>query len=310
MMGLEAANQIGWTEMRRLMTEEFCPVEEVQRMEHELWNLKVKEFDITLLILMASMSGSKLNRKGIAIEGIKGNGKFTGSNNGNNKNNNRDNTRHNQQNNQRQGNARAMTTAPAEQGSYLVVGLVDQDAVIVCGKKVVHIPVKNKTMGLLHSDLAGPIARVIRKRVYSSELVTNGELHLLFVKKKDGSFPDVYFAPILALPEGTENFVVYCDASHKGYGAVLMQREKVIAYASRQLKKHEENYTTHDLELGAVVFALRLWRHYLYGTKCTMYTDHKSLQYILDQKELNMRQRRWIELLSDYDCEIRYILLV
>ncbi|GJR04635.1 putative reverse transcriptase domain-containing protein [Tanacetum coccineum] len=113
-------------------------------------------------------------------------------------------------------------------------------------------------------------------------------------------------APILALPEGTENFVVYCDASHKGYGAVLMQREKVIAYASRQLKKHEENYTTHDLELGAVVFALRLWRHYLYGTKCTVYTDHKSLQYILDQKELNMRQRRWIELLSDYDCEIRY----
>nr|GEZ15312.1 putative reverse transcriptase domain-containing protein [Tanacetum cinerariifolium] len=83
-------------------------------------------------------------------------------------------------------------------------------------------------------------------------------------------------------------------------------REKVIAYDSRQLKKNEENYTTHDLELGAVVFALRLWRHYLYGTKCTIYTDHKSLQYILDQKELNMRQRRWIELLSDYDYEIRY----
>ncbi|GKF31019.1 putative reverse transcriptase domain-containing protein [Tanacetum coccineum] len=78
-------------------------------------------------------------------------------------------------------------------------------------------------------------------------------------------------AHILALPEGTENFVVYYDVSHKGYGAVLMQREKVIAYASRQLKKHEENYTTHDLELGAVVFALRLWRHYLYGTKCTVY---------------------------------------
>ncbi|GKA12231.1 putative reverse transcriptase domain-containing protein [Tanacetum coccineum] len=84
-------------------------------------------------------------------------------------------------------------------------------------------------------------------------------------------------APILALPEGTENFVVYCDASYKGFRAVLMQREKVIAYASRQLKKHEENYTTHDLELGAVVFALRLWRNYLYGTKCTVYTDHKSL---------------------------------
>ncbi|KAJ9544791.1 hypothetical protein OSB04_024498 [Centaurea solstitialis] len=113
-------------------------------------------------------------------------------------------------------------------------------------------------------------------------------------------------APILALPEGTDNFVVYCDASHQGLGCVLMQNEKVIAYASRQLKVHEKNYTTHDLELGAVVFALQIWRHYLYGTKCTIYTDHKSLQHILDQKMLNMRQRRWVELLSDYDCEIKY----
>ncbi|GJS16153.1 putative reverse transcriptase domain-containing protein [Tanacetum coccineum] len=113
-------------------------------------------------------------------------------------------------------------------------------------------------------------------------------------------------APILALPEGSEDFVVYCDASLKGYGAVLMQREKVITYATRQLKTHEENYTTHDLELGAVVFAIRLWRHYLYGVKCTVFTDHKSLQYILDQKEVNIRQQRWIKLLSDYDCEICY----
>ncbi|GJU32238.1 putative reverse transcriptase domain-containing protein [Tanacetum coccineum] len=90
-------------------------------------------------------------------------------------------------------------------------------------------------------------------------------------------------APILALPEGNDDFVVYCDASHQGLGAVLMQREKVIAYASRQLKPNEENYTTHDLELGAVVFALKIWRHYMYGTKCTVFTDHKN-----------------------YDCEIRY----
>ncbi|GKB77435.1 hypothetical protein Tco_0944330 [Tanacetum coccineum] len=113
-------------------------------------------------------------------------------------------------------------------------------------------------------------------------------------------------APILALFEGSEDFVVYCDASHKGLGDVLMQREKVISYASRQLKIHEKNYTTHDLELGSIVFSLKLWRHYLYGTKCTVFTDHKSLQHILNQKELNMRQRRWLELLSDYDCEIRY----
>ncbi|GKF46457.1 putative reverse transcriptase domain-containing protein, partial [Tanacetum coccineum] len=91
----------------------------------------------------------------------------------------------------------------------------------------------------------------------------------------------LYSVPILALPEGTKDFVVYCNTSLKGYGAMLMQKEKVIAYASRQLNVHEKNYTTHDLELGAVVFALRIWRHYLYGTK-------------------------WIELLSDHDCEIRY----
>nr|GFA20129.1 putative reverse transcriptase domain-containing protein [Tanacetum cinerariifolium] len=111
---------------------------------------------------------------------------------------------------------------------------------------------------------------------------------------------------MFALPEGAKDFVAYCDASHKGLGAVLMQREKVISYASRQLKIHEKNYTTHDLELGAVVFALKIWRHDLYGTKCTVFTDYKSLQHTLDQKELNMRQGHWLELLSDYNCEICY----
>ncbi|GJT94412.1 reverse transcriptase domain-containing protein [Tanacetum coccineum] len=113
-------------------------------------------------------------------------------------------------------------------------------------------------------------------------------------------------APILTLPNGVEDFVVYYDASNQGLGCVVMQRGKVIAYASRQLKIHEKNYTTHDLELGAVVFALKIWRHYLYGTKSVIYTDHKSLQHIFDQKEPNMRQRRWIELFSDYECEIHY----
>nr|GEU47864.1 putative reverse transcriptase domain-containing protein [Tanacetum cinerariifolium] len=113
-------------------------------------------------------------------------------------------------------------------------------------------------------------------------------------------------APVLALPEGPNDFVVYCDASNQGFGCVLMQRGKVIAYASRQLKIHEKNYTTHDLKLGAVVFSLKTWRHYLYGTKSVIYTDHKSLQYIFDHKKLNMWQRRWIELLSDYECEIKY----
>ncbi|GJR28602.1 putative reverse transcriptase domain-containing protein, partial [Tanacetum coccineum] len=111
---------------------------------------------------------------------------------------------------------------------------------------------------------------------------------------------------ILSLPDGIEDFVVFCDASNQGLGCVLMQRGKVIAYASRQLKIHEKNYTIHDLELGVVVFALKTWRHDLYGTKSVIYTDHKSLQHIFDQKELNMHQKRWIELFSDYECEIRY----
>ncbi|GJY79511.1 putative reverse transcriptase domain-containing protein, partial [Tanacetum coccineum] len=128
------------------------------------------------------------------------------------------------------------------------------------------------------------------------------EQELAFQTLKD----KLYNAPVLALPNGLEYFVVYCDASGIGLGCVLMQRGKVIAYASKQLKIHEQNYTTHDLELGVVVFALKIWRHYLYGTKSVIYTYHKSLQHIFSQKELNMRQRRWIELFSDYDCEIRY----
>ncbi|GKE25300.1 putative reverse transcriptase domain-containing protein [Tanacetum coccineum] len=109
-----------------------------------------------------------------------------------------------------------------------------------------------------------------------------------------------------SLLDGPEDFVVYCDASGIGLGCVLMQRGKVIAYASRQLKVHKKNYTTNDLELGAVVFALKIWRHYLYRTKSVIYMDHKSLHHIFSQKELNMRQRRWIELFSDYDCKIHY----
>ncbi|GKE38561.1 putative reverse transcriptase domain-containing protein, partial [Tanacetum coccineum] len=149
------------------------------------------------------------------------------------------------------------------------------------------------------SKIAKPMTKLTQKKV-KFEWGDKQETAFQLLKQKLCS------APILALPEGSEDFIVYCDASIKGLGAVLMQREKVISYASRQLKIHEKNYTTHDLELGAVVFALKIWRHYLYGTKCTVFTDHKSLQHILDQKELNMRQRRWLELLSDYDCDIRY----
>src|SRR6187551_1985898 len=112
--------------------------------------------------------------------------------------------------------------------------------------------------------------------------------------------------PMLTLPDIRKDFVVYCDASRQGLGCVLMQEGKVVAYASRQLRKHEENYPTHDLELAAVVHALKIWRHYLIGNKCDIYTDHKSLKYFFTQSELNMRQRRWLELIKDYDLNIQY----
>jgi hypothetical protein len=112
--------------------------------------------------------------------------------------------------------------------------------------------------------------------------------------------------PVLILPDVHKPFSVYCDASYTGLGCVLMQEGKVVAYSSRQLKIHEKNYPTHDLVLAAVVQALKTWRHYLYGHKCDIYTDHKSLKYIFTQLELNMRQRRWLELIKDYELEIHY----
>jgi hypothetical protein len=113
-------------------------------------------------------------------------------------------------------------------------------------------------------------------------------------------------APVLAQPDIEKSFDVYCDASGSGLGCVLMQEGRVIAYASRQLRRHEEHYPTHDLELAAVVHALKVWRHYVLGNTCHLYTDHKSLKYIFTQSELNMRQRKWLELIKDYDLEIHY----
>jgi hypothetical protein len=113
-------------------------------------------------------------------------------------------------------------------------------------------------------------------------------------------------ALVLAQPDINKPFDVYCDASGSGLGCVLMQEGRVIVYASRQLHRHEEHYPTHDLELVAVVHALKIWRHYLLENVCHIYTDHKSSKYIFTQSELNMRQRRWLKLIKDYDLEIHY----
>ncbi|KAG8492659.1 hypothetical protein CXB51_010105 [Gossypium anomalum] len=113
-------------------------------------------------------------------------------------------------------------------------------------------------------------------------------------------------APVLVQPEPGKEFVIYSDASMNGLGCVLMQEGKVIGYASRQLKPHEKNYPTHDLELVAIIFALKIWRHHLYGEKCNIFTDHKSLKYLMTQKDLNLRQKRWLELIKDYELVIDY----
>ena len=111
---------------------------------------------------------------------------------------------------------------------------------------------------------------------------------------------------MLTQPTLGREYAMYSDASRIGLGFVLMPDGKVVAYVSRQLKPHEQNYPTHDLELVALVFALKIWRHYLYGEKCRIFIDHKSLKYLLTHKELNLRQRQWLELFHDYDCIIDY----
>jgi hypothetical protein len=113
-------------------------------------------------------------------------------------------------------------------------------------------------------------------------------------------------SPVLVLPDLTKKFDTYCDTSHQGLGCVLMQERQVVCYASRLLRKHEENYPTHDLELAAVVHALKIWRHYLIGHRCEIYSDHTSLKYIFTQYDLNLRQHRWLELIKDYDLGINY----
>ena len=149
------------------------------------------------------------------------------------------------------------------------------------------------------SRISTPMTRLIRKQV---KFEWDDICEQSFQKLKDC----LTIALVLALPTDQRGMTVYCDAFRVGLGCVLMQNGKVIAYASRQLRRHELNYPTHDLEMAAVIFALKICRHYLYGEKCKFYTDHKSLQYIQQQRDLNLRQRRWVELLKVNDCQILY----
>ncbi|KAK9110556.1 hypothetical protein Sjap_018616 [Stephania japonica] len=149
------------------------------------------------------------------------------------------------------------------------------------------------------SKIAAPMTKLIKK---NAKFDWNEECEHAFNTLKQ----KLTTAPVLALPETGKDLVVYTDASKVGLGGVLMQEGRVIAYASRQLKVHERNYPTHDLELAAIVFALKIWRHHLYGVRFELFTDHKSLKYLFTQRELNLRQRRWLEFLKDYDFSLEY----
>ncbi|GKA24370.1 putative reverse transcriptase domain-containing protein [Tanacetum coccineum] len=195
---------------------------------------------------------------------------------------------------------------PLGHGSFdVIVGmdwLSKNKVEIVCHEKVVRIPLEVGEILRVRGECTfGGMKTLLSTRADEPEL---SDIHVeeAFQTLKD----NLSNALILSLPDGIEDFVVYYDTSNQGLGCVLIQRDKVIAYASRQLKIHDKNYTTHDLELGAIVFVLKTWRHYLYEIKSVIYTDHKILQHIFDQKELNMHQRRWIELFSNYEYEIRY----
>ena len=152
---------------------------------------------------------------------------------------------------------------------------------------------------LLLKIRAAPMTRFLQKNVKYE-----------WSEKCQGSFDKLKAflteAPVLTQLTYGKEYVIFSDASMNGLGCVLMQEGKVVAYASRQLKPHEKNYPLHDLELAVIVFALKIWRHYLYGEKCFIYTYHKSLKYFPSQRELNLRQRRLMKLIKDYDCVIDY----
>ena len=149
------------------------------------------------------------------------------------------------------------------------------------------------------SRIAAPMTRLTRKEV-KFEWDDRCEEAFQELKRRLTS------APILIVPDRGQGYIVYCDASRAGLGCILMQSGRVVAYGSRQLKNHEQNYPTHDMELAVVVFALKIWRHYLYGEEFEVYSDHKSLKYIFTQQDLNMRQRRWMEFMEDYDFTLHY----
>nr|GEX56775.1 putative reverse transcriptase domain-containing protein [Tanacetum cinerariifolium] len=400
-LGLDVAIEKSWSDMKKMMTEEFCPDEEVQRMEDELRSLKLRDTNIAAytqwfneLVLLCPEAVPTDKKKVEAYikglpENIKGDltspGHYardcrkkavaTGANTqstpvcyGCGERGHTQNyypNRNNPQGEEAYRRAYVIKEEDNDQGPNVVMGLTNlalqvgwgsgqeanpTDSGQVAGRKRAA-PVARAPYRLAPSEMKELVKqlRELSKKGFIRHSSSPWGAPVLFVKKKDGSFrmcidyrglnkltiKNRYPLPIIDdLFDQLQGSSIYLKIDLRtGYHQLRIKEEDIPITAFRtryghyefrvmpfgltnapamfmdlmnRLRTHEENYTTHDLELGAVVFALRLWRHYFYGTKCVVYMDHKSLQYILDQKELNMRQRRWIELLSDYDCEIRY----
>ena len=172
-------------------------------------------------------------------------------------------------------------------------------------------------MGEAKVSLRDKIGRVLQE-VHRGFLPTSGTMTRLTLKEVEFEWNDLCekafqelkrrltSAPILIVPERGRRYTVYCDTSKAGLGCILMQSGRVVAYGSHKLKNHEQNYPTRDMELVAIVFTLKIWHHYLYGEQFEVYLNHKSLKYIFKKRDLNMRQRRWIEYLEDYDFTLYY----
>nr|GEU96227.1 reverse transcriptase domain-containing protein [Tanacetum cinerariifolium] len=307
-IGIEEAYKITWVEFKKLHIKKYYPRTKIQKIEDKFYHLNVKGNDLktyvrrfqeleTLCPTMVSNFDKLLEAfiRGLP-RSIEGN--VTAS---------KPQTLEEAINiaqrlmdqNRRQEAVKAYAATPAINNSSfdVVIGmdwLSKNHAKVLYDEKVIHIPIDGETL----------IIRVVEKKLDEKRLED-----IPVVKE----FPDIFLKIYLAfLPHIIDSQGLHVDPAKieavKNWETPTTptEKEKVIAYASRQLKPHKENYTTHDFELGAVVFVLKIWRLHLYSTKCTVFTDHKILQHILNKKELNMRQRRWLELLADYDCEIHY----
>ncbi|GJZ18146.1 reverse transcriptase domain-containing protein [Tanacetum coccineum] len=320
-IGIEEAYKITWVEFKKLLIKKYCPRTKVQKMEDEFYHLTVKGNDLktyvrrlheleTLCPTMVPDSEKMMevfigglprrpctvkcntcNKVGHLTKNCRNKGLATGSNllpltvsclawwreRAFMQIRAKD---HQQQ----PGNSLHVWDRNAHPRTPKLVKLMEKKS---DEKRLEDIPVVREFLEVFLENLPGlPPVRQVEFQIDLIPGAAPKNKKYIWGEDEETAFQllkqKLCEAPILALPEGNDDFVVNCDASHQGLGAVLMQREKVIAYASRQLKPNEEIYTTHDLELGAVVFALKIWRHYLYGTKCTVFTDHKSLQHVLD----------------------------